>query len=291
MGELKLRKSVLLFLVPGLLIYCLFFIVPFLQTAYYSFFNWDGINKPVYSGLNNYMAMFKDPLFVGGIWKIAVWALLAVLIKVGTALVLANALREKIKGSAFFRSSYFMPVVISSSAMCLIFMLMYDKDVGIINQALRAVGLQELARGWLSEDKTAFYATIAVPIWHTIGLFFIILLAGLQDISGEIYDSAVIDGAGAWVKFTRITIPLLWGVLQICIILAITGAFKNFDYIFILTGGGPGTTTEVPATIMYKTAFVTLKYGYGMAMAMFIFLLSLVVSLLFKQLTKTRVEF
>lgn len=287
MGELKLNKKVLVLLLPALAIYGLFFIVPFMQTAYYSLLEWDGINRKTFIGLDNYAALFKDDLFMSGVWKIVVWSLLAILFKVGTALLLANVLRLPIKGSRFLKSSYFMPVIISSSAMCLIFTLMYDKDIGLINEFLRGIGLHALARGWLSEEKIAFYSVIAVPIWQNIGLFFIILYAGIQDISDEIYDSATIDGAGAWSKLTRITVPLLWNIIQVCIILAITGAMKNFDYIFILTGGGPGTATEVPATIMYKTLFTLMNYGYGTAMAMFIFFFGIIVSLVFRRMTRT----
>ncbi|NHN33712.1 carbohydrate ABC transporter permease [Paenibacillus agricola] len=287
MGELKLNRSVLVLMLPALFIYGLFFIVPFIQTGYYSFLQWDGITKQTFIGLDNYIALFKDSLFVDGIWKIVVWAILAIVIKVGIALILANVLRQPFKGSRFLKSSYFMPVIISSSAMCLIFTLMYDKDIGLINEFIRAIGLNSLARGWLSEEKIAFYSVIAVPIWQNVGLFFIILFAGIQDISEDIYDSATIDGANGWHKLVRITIPLLWSVIQVCIILAITGAMKNFDYIFILTGGGPGRATEVPATIMYKTIFTMMNYGYGTAMAMFIFFFGLVVSLVFKRMTRS----
>lgn len=165
------------------------------------------------------------------------------------------------------------------------FSLMYDKDIGLLNYALQWVGLGSFVRSWLADEHTAFYAVIAAPIWHTIGYFFIILLAGMQNLPEEVYEAATIDGAGAWTQFSRITLPLIWPILQICMILSITGALKSFDYVFIMTKGGPGDATQVPATYMYETVFVGMKYGYGTAIAITIFVFSLIVTLLFRKLT------
>jgi raffinose/stachyose/melibiose transport system permease protein len=162
--------------------------------------------------------------------------------------------------------------------MSLIFSLMYDKDIGIINQALKGLGLGFLQQSWLSNPQTAFYAAIAVPIYQDIGFFMIIFLAVLQDIPSEYYESARIDGASAFQIFFRVTVPLSLGSIRVCVILAITSAFKTFDYIFLLTGGGPGTSSQVPATWMYQQTFQAFKYGYGDAIAMFIFVLSIAVS-------------
>ncbi|TBL71592.1 carbohydrate ABC transporter permease [Paenibacillus thalictri] len=288
MGQLKYRHVIVLYLLPALALYCTFFIVPFLKTFYYSFFDWNGFGKITYVGIKNYVNLASDPTFIGGIGKVLIWALLAILLKVGSGLVLASMLRRPVRGSKFFSSAFFMPVVISTAAIALMFTLIYDLDAGLLNSVLRQIGLGQLARTWLGDKTTAFYAVIAAPIWHTIGYFFIILLAGMQNISEEIYESATIDGATAWVLFTRITVPLVWPILQICIILAITGAIKNFDYVFIMTKGGPGTSTQVPATYMYDTIFVSLKYGYGTAIAFAIFLFSFIVTVLFRKLTSVK---
>jgi raffinose/stachyose/melibiose transport system permease protein len=215
---------------------------------------------------------------------------LAVVFKVGIALVLASMLRVPIPGERFFSGAFFVPVVISSAAISLLFTLLYDPDIGLIDVFLRGIGLGSLARGWLSDENTALYAVIAVPVWHTIGYFFVILLAALRNVPGELYEAATIDGAGAITAFRRITVPSLWPVLQVCIILAITAALKSFDYVFVMTKGGPGTATEVPATYMFRTIFTSLQLGYGTAMATAIFLIGLVATLAVRRLTSFRLD-
>ena len=285
MGRLRFSPSVLLFMLPAFLLYGLFFVLPFLRTLYNSLFDWNGIGTWWFVGAANYVQLAQDELFGRGVVRVAIWAALAVLFKVGTALVLASMLRIPIRGERFFSAAFFVPVVISSAAIGLLFTLIYDADVGLLNIVLRGVGLGGLARNWLGDEDTALYAVIAVPIWHTIGYFFIILLAALRNAPNEVYEAARIDGAGASATFRHITIPMAWPVLQVCIVLAITAALKSFDYVFIMTKGGPGTVTEVPATYMYKTIFVNLQVGYGTAMATTIFLIALAATLMVRRLT------
>jgi raffinose/stachyose/melibiose transport system permease protein len=288
MGTLRFRPGVLLFVLPAFALYAVFFIIPFFQTLIGSVFDWNGMGSSRFVGLANYVALASDALFQHGIARVGLWAVLAVIFKVGIALLLAAMLRVKIRGERLFSGAFFVPVVISSAAISLMFTLLYDPDIGLIDVGLRAIGLKSLAHGWLSDENTALYAVIAVPIWHTIGYFFVILLAAMRNSPQEIYEAALIDGASARVTFTHITIPTIWPVLQVCIVLAITAALKSFDYVFVMTGGGPGTSTEVPATYMYKTIFVNLQLGYGTAMATTIFLLALIITLLFRRLTSVR---
>jgi raffinose/stachyose/melibiose transport system permease protein len=275
---------------PAFVLYAVFFLVPFARTVYYSLFEWNGMSEAIFIGLGNYVRLVGDELFTAGLWRVVVWALASIILKVGGATVLAALLRKPIRSSSFYTSVYFMPVVISAAAISLMFALLYDLDTGPINVVLRAVGLEHLARNWLGDERTAFWAVIAVPIFHTIGYFFVILLAGLHDISEEIYEAAEMDGAGPLATFFRITVPLIWPILQICIVLATTGAIKAFDYVFILTGGGPGNSTQVPATYMFQTTFVGLEYGYGTAIAFTIFVFSLVATLVIRRATSFNLD-
>ncbi len=290
MGVLRFRLEALLFLLPALALYAVFFILPFFQTLIGSVYDWNGMGVSHFVGLQNYIALTVDELFRHSIVLVALWAALAVILKVGIALMLAAMLRVRILGERFFSGAFFVPVVISSAAISVMFTLLYDPDIGLIDVGLKAIGLGAFARGWLSDENIALYAVIAVPIWHTIGYFFVIILAAMRNSSQEVYEAALIDGANAWVTFRRITVPMIWPVLQVCIILAITAALKSFDYVFVMTGGGPGTSTEVPATYMYKTIFVNLQLGYGTAMATTIFLLALISTLLVRRLSAGRAE-
>jgi raffinose/stachyose/melibiose transport system permease protein len=274
MGALKFKPQYLLFALPALALYLLFFIYPFIQTLLSSFTQWNGITAPVFTGLANYAKLFHDSVLLSGIVRILIWAGLAVVIKVALGLIFAALLRDRPRGYKFFTSVFFFPVVVSSSAMSLVFTLVYDNNIGLVNHALRAIGLGFLGQAWLSNPQTAFYAAIAVPIYQDTGFFMVIFLAALQGIPNEYYEAARLDGANPVQAFFRITVPLSLGSIRVCVVLAVTTAFKTFDYIFLLTSGGPGNATQVPATWMYLETFQSFNYGYGDAIAILIFVLS-----------------
>ena len=278
MGTLQFKKKVLLFVVPAVVLYLMFSIYPFLQTLYYSFTNWDGFTTPVVIGFENFRKILNDEVYRTAVIRIFIWAILSITFKVGIALVIAYILRKGSKGVSFFRTVVFLPYVISSSAMCLMFTIMYDKEIGLLNMVLRAIGLDSLTRYWLVDEKTVFYVVILIPIYQAIGYFFVILFAAMKDVPDDLYEAGRLDGTTPLTEFTRITIPYIWPTLVVCIVLAINGAFQNFDYIFIMTGGGPGHASEVPATYMYKSIFITGLYGYGSAAALILFVITIIVT-------------
>ena len=278
MGTLQFKKKVLLFVVPAVVLYLMFSIYPFLQTLYYSFTNWDGFTTPVVIGFENFRKILNDEVYRTAVIRIFIWAILSITFKVGIALVIAYILRKGSKGVSFFRTVVFLPYVISSSAMCLMFTIMYDKEIGLLNMVLRAIGLDSLTRYWLVDEKTVFYAVILIPIYQAIGYFFVILFAAMKDVPDDLYEAGRLDGTTPLTEFTRITIPYISPTLVVCIVLAINGAFQNFDYIFIMTGGGPGHASEVPATYMYKSIFITGLYGYGSAAALILFVITIIVT-------------
>ena len=278
MGTLQFKKKVLLFVVPAVVLYLMFSIYPFLQTLYYIFTNWDGFTTPVVIGFENFRKILNDEVYRTAVIRIFIWAILSITFKVGIALVIAYILRKGSKGVSFFRTVVFLPYVISSSAMCLMFTIMYDKEIGLLNMVLRAIGLDSLTRYWLVDEKTVFYAVILIPIYQAIGYFFVILFAAMKDVPDDLYEAGRLDGTTPLTEFTRITIPYIWPTLVVCIVLAINGAFQNFDYIFIMTGGGPGHASEVPATYMYKSIFITGLYGYGSAAALILFVITIIVT-------------
>ncbi len=278
MGSLKFNKKIILFFIPALVLYVTFFIYPFLQTLFYSFTDWDGFTKASFIGIENFQKILSDEVYRTSVGRIFIWAVLAIILKVGMALIIAYVLRKSMRGISFLRMVVFLPYVISSSAMCLMFSIMYDKEIGLINVLLKAVGLGDVTRYWLADESTVFYAVILIPIYQAIGYFFVILFAAMKDVPDELYEAGKLDGTNPFTEFTRITIPYIWPTLVVCIILAINGAFQNFDYIFIMTGGGPGHASEVPATYMYKSIFVNGRYGYGSAAALILFVITMVVT-------------
>ena len=156
MGILKFKKGLLVYLVPATLMYSVFFIYPFIQALYYSFFEWDGIFEPVFNGVKNFTALFKERVFQESIVRVVKWAVLAGVLQSGLGLTLAFLLRGKAKCNSLFRSAYFVPVVISSAAVCVMFTVMYDKDIGLVNSFLDGVGLGSLKHVWLGRPFRGF---------------------------------------------------------------------------------------------------------------------------------------
>lgn len=288
MGVLKYRKSVVLYLVPAFALYIVFFVYPALTTFINSFSDWNGFTAPVFNGLDNYKKILSDRVFIASLKRIFIWVCASIVFKVGTALLLAYVLRKAMRGVGFFRAVVFVPYIMSAASMCLMFAIMYDKEIGFINIFLRAIGLDSITRYWLTDTKTVFGAVIAIPIYQAIGYFFVILFAAMQDVPEDLYEAARIDGTNSLTEFLHITLPGVWKTLAVCITLAVNGAFQNFDYIFILTYGGPNHASEVPATYMYKALFVKSQYGYGGAVAMIIFACVLMLTLLIRKTVATR---
>jgi raffinose/stachyose/melibiose transport system permease protein len=288
MGGLTFRKGVVLFLIPAIALYLIFFIYPFISTVVSSFTNWDGFTIFEFTGLKNYITLIKDTVFQASLVRILIWVICSIVFKVGFALITAFVLRKAMFGIRFFRTIVFIPYIMSSAAMCLMFSIMYDKDIGFINIVLRFVGLDSFTRYWLADTQSAFGAVIAIPIYQAIGYFFVILFAAMQDVPEDLYEAGRMDGTNSFQEFFFITIPGVWKTLAVCITLAINGAFQNFDYIFILTYGGPNHSSEVPATYMYKALFVRSEYGYGSAVSLVIFFCVLALTLFVRKTVAPR---
>jgi raffinose/stachyose/melibiose transport system permease protein len=288
LGGLKFRKGVALFLVPAVALYATFFVYPLFKTVAFSFTNWDGFITHRFIGLGNYITILRDEVFRASLVRIFTWVIAAIIFKVGSALVIAYVLRKSMFGIRFFRTIVFIPYIMSSAAMCLMFSIMYDRDIGFINVLLKTAGLGRFTRYWLAETGTAFGAVIAIPIYQAIGYFFVILFAAMQDVPEELYEAGKMDGTNSIQEFFFITLPGVWRTLVVCITLSINGAFQNFDYIFILTYGGPNHASEVPATYMYKSLFVRSEYGYGGAVAVVIFLCVLALTVFVRKTVATR---
>lgn len=261
-------------LLPALLLFLVFVIIPVFWSAYYGFFSWKGFGDATFIGIDNYIEMFKDKIF----WR----ALRNNLILVGTsiigqipiALILAIVLHKNSFFSRFVRSAVFMPMVLSTVVVGLIWGYIYNPQFGIANYVLEMIGLESWARPWLSDPKVNMLA-IALPInWANIGPHMVIFIAALQNISPEIHDAAKIDGSTGWNKLTRITLPMVWNTVVVTIVLCISGSLKAFDHVIVMTGGGPAQSTELLATYMYNSTFSVYRYGYGSAVSTMIMVVS-----------------
>lgn len=279
----KKNLYVVLFLLPAMILFLVNVVYPSISAIVYSLFKWNGISKPVFTGLQNYLDLLHDPVF----YKAGLDTLYLVLgsgvVQVFLGLLLAVLLSNKIKGYKIFRTIYFFPVTISSVAVALMFSLIYNNEFGLLNSILREVGLGNYTRLWLADEKTAIFPAIVPQIWQFIGLMFVIILAGLQNIPDEIMECAYLDGATGWKKTVYVTIPLLWEIIQMCVVLGVTGALKSFDHINVLTAGGPMHATEIFGNYMYFLAFRQMTFGYALTVSFVIFVIGFIFTFIFKR--------
>lgn len=270
--------TILSFLLPAIVIYSFFLILPMIQTLYYSFTKWNGVSDKVFVGLGNYIEMFQDKDYWSVFKNTMELVILSLVIQMGMGLLISFLLYSKMRFSKVFRTIYFLPVVIAPVAIGLMFSLFYNSEIGVFNKILEAIGLERLQTNWLSNIKTLLYAVMAPQIWQYIGLYITIFLGALQSIPNDIVESAQIDGANKWQTFWRIVLPSIKNFVFICMILCITGSLKSFDHSWIMTKGGPGVRSAYLGVLMYKTSFVNSDFGMGSAIAMTIIFLSIAFS-------------
>jgi raffinose/stachyose/melibiose transport system permease protein len=271
-----------LFVLPPLLIYVLFVVVPFLQSIIISFTDWNGV-RPVmeWIGFGNYTRLLQDPLFRRALWHNGIWVVVGTIAPIVISLSLAMLLWPRTRGRTLFQSAFFMPQVLSTVAVALIWSRVYHPLSGVLNQILDAIGLGHITTGWLGESHTALPAVLIAAIWAYFGFALTVIMAGLQTINMELIDAAKVDGANAWNRFIHVIIPELRYVLTMIIGYTLIGGFNVFDIVWVMTQGGPANATEVVSTLLYRKAFVEGQVSYGTSMAVTLAMISLVISATF----------
>ena len=262
-----------LILVVGLLIY------PMGQVIGYSFTNFDGFTGVSdFIGLVNYRQLLSDPTVKQVLFHTMIYSFFYIVVQLLIAFGLALALSTRLRGSALYRSIYFIPVVVSPVAVVFVWSFMFDPSAGSINTLLRSIGLGALSQDWLGNYNLVLYSVITVDIWRNLGFFIVIFVAGLSTIPVEILEAGKVDGANAWQSLIHITIPQMRLTFGLAIVLAFNGALRAFDTVYLMTRGGPGNQTELYMTKTFKEAFTNQNFGYGSAMATLVLLLLLVIA-------------
>ena len=275
-----------LFTFPALLLYTIFFLSPFFSSIYISLTNWNGINpEKTFIGIQNYIDMASDSLMWRSLSHNLIWVIIGTISPIVIGILLSVLLWSgKTRAMIFFRTIYFMPVVLSPVIVGIIWGWIYNPIYGILNRALQVIGLDAFSRGWLGDPNLALYMVLIAAIWSYFGFCLVVLLAGLQNVDMELFDAAKIDGANAWQQFINVTIPQLSRVLTMIVAYTLIGGFNVFDIVFIMTKGGPANNTELIATYTYKQSFQLNSVGYGAALSMVMTVLSLITSYLFIKL-------
>jgi raffinose/stachyose/melibiose transport system permease protein len=273
---------------PALLVFVVVAIVPMIISGYYSLFDYNGFAHMEFIGLANYVKLFTgDPLFMLSLRNTVILIVGSVFVQIPIAFLLANKLASGVPGEKFFRTIYFIPVVIASTVIGKLLYYIFSADVGLVNAIIRWLGNPEFHFSWLTDPRTAFLCVAFAAIWQYIGYHMLILYAGIKSIPNDYYEAAMIDGATGSRATWLITIPLLAPVIETCVILAAVGSVQTYDIIVAMVGSGTYAGTQVPAILLWRNLFKGRQVGYGSAQAFFLVVICLVlswlISLLFKR--------
>lgn len=269
------RAGIVLFLLPAIVLFAVFFIFPIGYVAVMSFFDWNGISTPAFNGLGNYLRIFKDSVFRLSIRNNIIWAVCAVVVQVSLATLMALILSKKPRFWKFFRTVYFLPQVISGVALASMWGAIYNSEYGLLNGLLSLLGLGDLGRNWLGDSKTAFICVLVYGLFY-IGYYMTIIMAGISSISEDYYEAARIDGATALQTDLYITLPLAKFSIQTCVTLAAVFGLRTFENIYLLTNGGPANKTSVVVLYLYNQMRNN-KYGVANAASVVLILIGAIV--------------
>lgn len=271
-------RTALAFIAPALILYVLFIIVPTVSSVYYSFTSWDGISPDVkFIGLANYKEIFTSARFGNALKNTIILTVFISILENAFALALAVLVDNIRWGKNFFRSAFYIPVLISGIVSGFIWKIMYNYNFGAINSILTQIGLGDFRQDWLGNTALTLIMIGVVLVWKGAGYYMIIYLASLQSVSTDVIEAAEIDGASPWQRFRMITIPLISGAFTINFTLSLINGLKVFDQINVMTDGGPGFTSETLVYLLYKVGFTEGRQGFGTAvgiMLLFIIILN-----------------
>jgi raffinose/stachyose/melibiose transport system permease protein len=277
-----------LYIAPALVVYAAFLLFPLVRAVQLSFYEWDGLTLGIWIGLRNYADVLADPALRAAFGHAAVLVVFFAVIPTAVGLLLAAVVaRARVRGLTFFRTVIFLPQVVAMVVVAVTWRQIYAPD-GPLNDVLRVIGLGDLARGWLGDFDLALPAVGLVGTWVSIGLCFVLFLAGTGKIPRELYDAARVDGAGPIREFTSVTLPALRNELVVALTLTVIAALRTFDLVYVTTGGGPGNATTVPSYEVYRRAFELGEVGSAAAIGVTLTVIILVLNLAIARIGEQR---
>ena len=266
---------------PAAGVYLLLALLPMVNLVAMSLHSirWEqGIAHWTFEGFRHFAAMPSDPLLRAGAGNTLQFALYAVAAEMAIGLVLALFVSRATRGRVVYRTVFLLPVLLPGIVIGAIWKLMYNPDFGVINQLLELIGIA--GRDWLGDGTLALASVIAVDVWHWTPFVFLLLLAAIESLPPDVHEAALIDGAGTWQEFRHVTFPMLLPAFMVTLAFRLIVSFKVFDEVYLLTGGGPGTATEVLSFTIYRRFFTEDRMGYGSAISVTVlFALSLLIVL------------
>ncbi|QFG26931.1 sugar ABC transporter permease [Actinomadura sp. WMMB 499] len=266
-GGRKGNRAPAWFLIPALGLYAFVVVLPSARGATLALTDWDGLSPTRnFVGLSNFREMLEDPAALGALRQTLIIAVAVTVIQNALGLLLALGVHSRIKSRNVLRVFLFAPAVMTPVVTAALWKYMLAPD-GAVNGLIAALGPDSWRRNWLGDPTLALWSVIGVIVWQFAGYSMVIFLAGLQSIPQEVHEAAAMDGATGWSRFRHVVLPLLAPAMTINLMLSIIGGLKLFDQVWVMTGGGPGTSTETLSTLIYKNAFQFNEYAYSVALA------------------------
>lgn len=264
----RMGKGNLLYVLPGLLVYAIFVFFPILAAVGLSLTEWNGLAVPVFRGIQNYIDLFSDNEFYIALRNNAEFIVFYCVFPLIIGVILAAIIsvigkRERL----VLRTMFFLPYIMPTAVLGIIFQWLYNPAFGPLNQILKAIGLGKLALPWLGDFNWVLPAVGAVAVWYFFGFCMVVFLSGMQRIDPSLFDAARADGAQGWQTFWHVTLPQLLPEVRVVLLLTVIASIKSFDLIFTMTRGGPGNATLVPNVYMYELGFQLNRYGYAATVA------------------------
>ena len=279
-AALSLRRlAPAIFLAPAVLLLIVYLLYPLVDSFRLSLLDWNGLGSNArFVGLDNWIKLSTDVLFWKAAWNNILLAVFSVVIQMPIAVVLAVVLDNAGKGSRILKILYFLPLLMSSVALGVLFKYFYDVNFGPLNALLEYIGLGAFAQDWLGDTRFALGAVIAVVCWQYIPFYMVLFMAGLASFPAEISEAAKLDGASETTIFWKMKLPHLKGTLRTAVVLSVIGALRYFDLIYVMTGGGPEGSSELMATYMYRNVFSSFQLGYGSTVASGMFIVVILIA-------------
>jgi len=272
-----------LFLLPALLFIGFFFIYPAIRSLSLSFFEWNGYSEQFFVGFQNWIKVFKDEIFHTALKNTLIYMGIVTSGVIVIGITLAAQIHNKIRGWQFYKFAFFLVTVLSTIVVSLLWSNIYNPNPkqGLINNFLNLIHLDNLENLWLGNSDIALYCITATVIWQWAGLYMIFILSAMQNIDENIYDAAKIDGVNNFGKLFRITLPIIKDQLIIILLVALIATAKSFDIVWVMTGGGPGHSTQILGTYLYTVAFRYNEFGSASVIAVVIFIWGIILSLIY----------
>jgi raffinose/stachyose/melibiose transport system permease protein len=282
-------RTFALMILPALLVYAIFFLYPTLSNLRFAFTQWDGFAPATYIGLDNFTrSITNDDIFRKVLGNNVEFSFLVIIFQTGLSLLFAIFLLKNTRASIALRTLYFFPTILSSVSVALVWMFIYEPNLGALNTLLRNFGFDSLALSWLGSETITLRAIAFTQVWFHTGQMMVVYIAGLQQIPRELYEAAEVDGATRWQQFKSVTWPMALPTTAVVMAYTTIQSFRAFDLIYTMTGGGPNNSTNILVTLIYQAAFGEYRFGYAASLSVYLVIFILLLTWLQRRILRTK---